>query len=104
MLNISEVITNELLQEFKERNRISHTVEDEAIRKELFLSFEALKSRFGDFDLMTFARGRELVFERTRYVRHEALEYFEANFQSLLLEVSLENYTLDEGEDENATI
>lgn len=104
MLNISEVITNELLQEFKERNRISHSIEDEAIRQQLYLSYEAISDRIGMFGLTSYPRGLELVFERTRYVRNDALEYFNENFQNLLLEVALDRYEPTESGDKDANV
>ncbi|EUJ33525.1 hypothetical protein MFLO_02453 [Listeria floridensis FSL S10-1187] len=97
MLSKDRVVTTEVLLSFKERNRISHNSEDSAIRDQLYLSYLAIVDRIGEFDPLKYGRGLELVFERTRYVRNDALEYFNSNFQNLLLEVSLETYKSDEG-------
>lgn len=83
-------ITEELLSEFKARNRISHSSEDDAIRKALGKSYLAICSKCGEFDLSAKERGAELVFERTRYVLNDALEYFDRNFSHEMLDFSLE--------------
>ncbi|WP_088838938.1 hypothetical protein [Listeria sp. ILCC792] len=83
-------ITEALLTEFKARNRISHGSEDETIRKALYKSHLAICSKCGNFDLTLKERGAELVFERTRYVLNDALEYFDHNFSHEMLDFALE--------------
>ena len=34
--------------------------------------------------------GKELVYERTRYLRNEALEYFYDNFQVMIMDASID--------------
>lgn len=79
-------ITQELVEEFKERMHISHSSEDNNLKRLLSFSISALKSSCGEFDLRgekdTDIRAKELVFERTRYAYSDALEYFEDNFLS----------------------
>lgn len=104
-MDIKSVIDDSIVSEFKERNRISHSIEDEAIRQQLYLSYEAIADRIGEFVINEYSRGLELVFERTRYVRNDALEYFNENFQSLLLEVALDKYVpVEESGDEDAGV
>ncbi|EME3512101.1 phage gp6-like head-tail connector protein, partial [Enterococcus faecium] len=69
------------VEEFKRRNRIFHDSEDDAILEQLEDSKQDIMSLIGSFDPERFRKGKELIFERTRYVRNEALEYFYDNFQ-----------------------
>ncbi|WP_420890046.1 phage gp6-like head-tail connector protein [Listeria fleischmannii] len=90
MRALVEIITPELLTEFKARNRISHSSEDEAFIKALRKSYLAICSKCGIFNPSTDEQGAELVFERTRYVLNDALEYFDRNFSHEMLDFSLE--------------
>ncbi|MBC1420110.1 phage gp6-like head-tail connector protein [Listeria fleischmannii] len=100
---MEELITQELLSEFKERNRISHGSEDKAIIKALRKSYLAICSKCGIFAISTEERGAELVFERTRYVLNDALEYFDRNFSHEMLDFALElEVKRIEGEEEAA--
>ena len=74
-------ITNEELKEFKDRMRLEDNVEDENLTRILSASFFSLKIACGDYD-MTNESFKELVFERSRYVYNDALEYFNTNFLS----------------------
>lgn len=80
-----EVVTSELLEEFKKRMHITHNEDDNLIQL-LSFSISAIKSSCGEFDINgekdTDQRAKELVFERTRYTYNDALEYFNVNFQS----------------------
>lgn len=99
------MITEEILNEFKERMHISHS-EDSNLKRLLSFSVEAIKSNCGEFDINGISnvdtRARELVFERTRYAYNEALEYFEDNFLKELNSLSID-IALKEDE-EDATI
>ncbi|WP_347881712.1 phage gp6-like head-tail connector protein [Peribacillus frigoritolerans] len=75
-------ITQELLREFKERMHISHSSEDDNLKRLLSFSIEVLQSKCGAFDVEENTRAKELVFERTRYLYNDAVEYFEDNFLS----------------------
>ena len=41
-------------------------------------------------DPTTYKKGKELVFERTRYLRNESLEYFYDNFQRMIIDCSVD--------------
>ncbi len=72
------MITPEILEEFKERMHLGD-FEDDNLNRILKSSYEDLKESCGDYDL-TDETFKELVFERSRYVYNDALEYFEENF------------------------
>lgn len=94
------IISDELLQEFKERMHITHDVEDENLKRLLSFSVVDLTQKCGPFDLTTNEKAKELVFERTRYAYNDALEFFDANFLSLItslgITLALEEIVLDE--------
>jgi|SRR5690606_23950767 len=98
-------ITEEILTEFKERMHLGNG-EDSNLRRILSASVKALKEDCGDYDL-SHERFKELVFERSRYVYNDALEYFAENFLSeittLSLNKALEEIVIKEG-DTDATI
>lgn len=81
-------ITVELLAEFKERMKLSDD-EDMNLTRMLKASIEDLIDICGDYDVHTSERFKELVFERSRYAYNDALEYFDANFQSQILKLGL---------------
>ncbi|WP_226639761.1 hypothetical protein [Priestia flexa] len=89
--------------EFKERNRLGNH-EDANLTRILSASVTALKRVCGDYDIED-EEFKELVFERSRYVYNDALEYFNDNFlteiNSLSVDKVLETMTLEDGE-ENA--
>lgn len=87
---------NTFLNEFKARMRIFHDSEDYDIIQQLEDSKAAIIALIGDFDPAEFVQGKELIFERTRYVRNEALEYFNANFQNAILDASIELIGVDD--------
>lgn len=78
------MVTNEILKEFKDRMHISHSSEDDNLKQLLSFSISAIKGSCGDFDVNGKSefdiRAKELVFERTRYVYNDALEFFDNNF------------------------
>ena len=84
------MISDDILKEFKSRMRISHSIEDENLKSILNMSYEDLKNRCGDFDIDEYLRGRELVFERSRYVYNDSLEFFEDNFLSEITSIGIE--------------
>lgn len=81
---------NTFLNEFKARMRIFHESEDKDIVQQLDDSKTAIIALIGEFEPEKFSQGKELIFERTRYVRNEALEYFNDNFQNSILDASIE--------------
>lgn len=88
----SDIITDELLAEFKDRMKISHSAEDESLKKLLFESYEELQDMCGEFSLETSVTGKGLVMERSRYVYNDATEFFEANFKAALMRLGFKNY------------
>jgi len=100
------MITNEILQEFRERMHISHNSEDSNLHRLLSSSYADIKAKCGNFDITgnteNDLRGKELVFERARYAYNDALEYFDNNFLSQLNSFALS--LLPEEDDENASV
>lgn len=80
-----------LLIEFKERMHIFHDAEDENLIRILKASKEYVKSKCGTFPDDN-EQVKEIVFERSRYAYNDSIEFFEDNFISQLLSLSLENY------------
>jgi len=91
-----ETKTTGLLDEFKRRNHIFHDSENESLDEILNKSRVAIKRLVGSDDI-TDLQIAELVLERSRYVYNDALEYFDDNFQSELIGVSLNNYSDESG-------
>lgn len=81
---------NRFLKEFKKRMKISHSSEDEMLTDILDASSEDVKGLIGDFDMETYVKGKELVFERARYVYNDSLEYFYDNFQQRIMDLSMD--------------
>lgn len=82
-------ITLEVVEEFKMRMKLGDD-EDGNLKSILENSAEDLIVKCGQFDIATSKRFKELVFERSRYVYNDALEFFNANFLSQILSLSLE--------------
>lgn len=78
------------IKEYKDRFNIFHSSQDEAIGKQLESGFTDIKSLIGEFEPSTYEKGKELVYERTRYLRNEALEYFYDNFQTMIMDASMD--------------
>lgn len=78
------------IDEFKARFRIFHSSEDPDIGEQLESSFADIQSLIGEFDPTKYEKGKELVFERTRYLRNESLEYFYGNFQTMIMDASID--------------
>ena len=78
------------IDEYKARFRIFHSSEDGEIGEQLENSFEDIQSLIGTFDPTAYKKGKELVFERTRYLRNESLEYFYDNFQRIIIDCSVD--------------
>lgn len=84
------MISPSILEEFKERMKLSHSIEDVNLTNILSMSYVDLKARCGDFDIDKNRRGRELVFERSRYVYNDSLEFFEDYFLSEITSLGFE--------------
>ncbi|EEM46734.1 MULTISPECIES: hypothetical protein [Bacillus cereus group] len=92
------VISNEILQEFKDRMHLGDE-EDDNLKRILSTSNKALLRVCGNYDLNKDEEFKELVFERSRYIYNDALEYFDKNFlsqiNSLGIDKALEEIKLD---------
>lgn len=92
-------ITPELLSEFKERMKLGDD-EDDNLTRILKASNDDLQRICGDYDINTHEVFKELVFERSRYVYNDALEYFHNNFltqlNNLNIDKALESSEVDE--------
>lgn len=71
--------TKTVLEEFKERMKISHSAEDDNLERLLSSSLIALNQSCGTFGYDN-PQGKELVFERARYAYNDSLEFFANNF------------------------
>lgn len=95
---MDKVISNGILQEFKDRMHLGDD-EDDNLERILSTSNKALIRVCGDYDLNNDEEFKELVFERSRYVYNDALEYFDKNFlsqiNSLGIDKALEEIKLD---------
>lgn len=81
-------VTQELIDEFKLRMKLSDD-EDGNLERILKSSIEDLLDKCGAYDVHTSERFKELVFERSRYVYNDALEFFNDNFLSQILSLAL---------------
>jgi len=73
------IVTPGTLQEFKDRMHLGDD-EDDNLKRILSASNADLVRICGDYDINTDEAFKELVFERSRYVYNDALEYFNTNF------------------------
>ncbi|MCE4993210.1 hypothetical protein BUZ31_05220 [Staphylococcus haemolyticus] len=85
------MITDEHVNKFKSRNRIFYDFEDERLRHDLEMSYEDIQAKCGQFEMDESSLGRELVFERTRYVLNDKLEEFHNNFLSSIVQFQILN-------------
>jgi hypothetical protein len=69
-----------MLNEFKQRMHFDGDHEDENLLRILNASVADLTRICGNYDVNTDETFKELVFERSRYVYNDALEYFNTNF------------------------
>ncbi|NYV66177.1 hypothetical protein HYI36_12965 [Bacillus sp. Gen3] len=91
-------ITDDILIEFKGRMHLGDH-EDDDLRRILSASVIALNKRCGNYDINKDADFKELVFERSRYVYNDALEFFSTNFlteiNNLAIDKALEEIKLE---------
>lgn len=80
-----------LLGTFKERMKIFHDAEDANLSRMLTSSEKAILDLTDSFDTSD-SRVEELILERSRYLYNDQVEFFFANFQGEILELSLNNY------------
>ncbi|MBG9616039.1 hypothetical protein [Bacillus cereus] len=87
---MNTVISNEILQQFKDRMHLGDE-EDDNLKRILSTSNKALLRVCGNYDLNKDEEFKELVFERSRYVYNDALEYFDKNFLSQINSLGIDN-------------
>lgn len=87
-----------LLTEFKSRMSIYHSSEDAELKNMLQASYDAVNRMTGVSDINN-VQFKELVIERTRYVYNDQVEFFEDNFLSTIIGLSLQAY--GEEDDDN---
>ncbi|WP_340014655.1 hypothetical protein [Paenibacillus sp. FSL K6-1318] len=94
-------VTEEIVKEFLDRMHLDDE-EDGNLLRILKASNDALVRSCGDYDIQTDEVFKELVFERSRYVYNDALEYFNINFltqiNNLMLDKVLSEVDADEGQ------
>lgn len=84
-----DVITQNILEEFKQRMKLGDD-EDDNLTRILKASVEDLQAICGDYDINTSERFKELVFERSRYAYNDVLEYFSDNFLTQIVNLSID--------------
>lgn len=87
-----------LLTEFKARMSIYHSSEDDELKKMLQASYDVVNRMTGVSDI-TNGQFKELVIERTRYAYNDQVEFFEDNFLSTIIGLSIQAY--GEEDDDN---
>jgi hypothetical protein len=100
-------ITPDVVTEFANRMHLDDVDQEyDNLERILTASNKALIKACGDYDIQADETFKELVFERSRYVYNDALEYFNINFSSeinsLGVNKALEEIVLEE--DADATI
>lgn len=92
------MVAFDIVSQFKERMHLSDH-EDKNLERILTASNDSLIRDCGEYDINTDEAFKELVFERSRYVYNDALEYFNTNFlnqiNSLGVAKALEEIILD---------
>ncbi|WP_436958429.1 hypothetical protein [Staphylococcus succinus] len=71
-------------------------MENDRIKTDLEFSFSDIKAKCGDFAIEEYSLGRELVYERTRYVLNDKLEEFHYNFLSSIVQFQIMNMEVPE--------
>lgn len=92
------MITDGILDDFKARMRITHHSEDENLKQILSASLSDIREKCGGFSITENERGKELVFERARYVFNDSVEYFDENFLGQLTSLAFELWDGDADE------
>lgn len=90
-------ISDDILKQFKDRMKISHSAEDNNLKRLLSSSLAALNLSCGEFGPEN-EIGMELVFERARYAYNDSLEFFADNFLTEIINLSLDLYEPKEGD------
>lgn len=97
-------ISLEVLEEFKDRMHLEGNDEDANLKRILTASATELTRICGGYDIETDEVFKELVFERSRYVYNDALEYFNKNFLWEINNLSMSKALEEMQGDDDATI
>lgn len=73
------MITEEILNEFKQRMKIDYDIDDDNLLSILNNAYAVLQDMCGDFDLSNI-RGKFLTMEYARYIYSDNAEFFFENF------------------------
>lgn len=95
------MITDKHVQEFKENMSIFHKSQDDKFKRNLNSSYLAIQNICGPFEIDESVLGKELVFERTRYMNNDQLEFFDDNFSTMINDFGLLNKIMAGGIDES---
>ena len=85
------MITDKHVEQFKEDMSIFHKSQDEKFKRNLSSSYRAIQNLCGPLNLDENELGKELVFERTRYMNNDQLEFFDDNFSTMINDFGIEN-------------
>ena len=85
------MITDKHVEQFKEDMSIFHKSQDEKFKRNLSSSYRAIQNLCGPFNLDENELGKELVFERARYMNNDQLEFFDDNFSTMINDFGIEN-------------
>lgn len=99
------MVTPTVLEQFKDRMHLEGD-EDANLTRILTASIIELRHMCGDYDVDTDEEFKELVFERSRYVYNDALEYFTKNFSTEIYNLGMRKALgeMEEDGDAHATI
>ena len=89
----------ELVEKLKGRLHIFHSMQDGVFDDWITASIQAIQDRTG-FKTVDDPCFKELVMERCRYIYNDSLEFFDENFQSSLLSLSVSAYPVEGSEDD----
>lgn len=95
---MSYSVSADILEEFKDRMSIFHSSQDNYLKDVLETSYEDISNLIGEFALENFKPGKELVFDRARYVYNDQIEFFYTNFQHRFYDLSMELILRKDGE------
>lgn len=89
------MISQSIIDEFKEFEKIDYSSGDEHLGRLLERSYQAIQRQCGPFDINVDETGKELVFCRTRYAYQDLLEYFNENYREDIINFGISLMVLD---------
>ncbi|RHW38705.1 phage gp6-like head-tail connector protein [Lysinibacillus yapensis] len=94
---MTEQEKNDLLNDVKSYLRITWNEEDEDLSKMIDRNIAYFKTVTGsDVDFVNDGQNRQLLLDRCRYVRNHAVEEFEENFRSEIMNLQFRLYVVEE--------